>query len=521
MEIGANLNGALREVTAAARALRDITDKLGSLTGSPKAAGGNGAGAANAFGSGAPAAGAPADALVADGPSTMTLSPAQRRIIERVLNTFETGRPEGRYDAIAIFPDGPNRIRQITYGKTQTTEYGNLRQLIEMYAGAGGQLSAELRPYVELIGRTPLVDDERFKQLLRQAGSDPVMQRTQDAFFDRAYFQPALAWAERHGFTKALSMLVIYDSWIHSGRIRDDIRARFPERPPAFGGNEETWIAQYVAARHDWLTNHGNPVVRPSNYRTRDLMREVARANWDLAQLPILANGTPVDAGRGAFGAAEDALPMLPPADDNAPYLVPYLGTDGVYVGGAPPAAGSHDGAEDGAVWSEAEPPEGVAAGPGRRVGLTADGAAALAARILRHPNIALATIHPSGRVDEATARRNIEDTAAGRPAQRSSYEGAPGGVAVLDPRMLAGMLALADRASFLVTEIAGGRHSPNSRHYAGLGFDVGIINGRNVAASHPDVAAFRARCRELGATEVLGPGDRYHSTHIHAAWPR
>jgi hypothetical protein len=29
------------------------------------------------------------------------------------------------------------------------------------------------------------------------------------------------------------------------------------------------------------------------------------------------------------------------------------------------------------------------------------------------------------------------------------------------------------------------------------------------------------ARCRALGATEVLGPGDQGHDDHIHAAWPR
>ena len=169
------------------------------------------------------------------------LTEGQRRICERVINVFETGTIEGRYGAISIFHDGPNRIRQITYGRSQTTEYGNLRELVQMYADAGGTFSQELRSFVPQIGHTALVDNAQFKDLLRRAGNeDAVMRRTQDVFFDRRYFQPALRWAGENGFTRPLSILVIYNSFIHSGRIRTELRSRFPERPPAQGGNEET-----------------------------------------------------------------------------------------------------------------------------------------------------------------------------------------------------------------------------------------------------------------------------------------
>ena len=151
--------------------------------------------------------------------ATLDLSEGQRRICERVINVFETGTLEGKYGAISIFHDGPGRIRQITYGRSQTTEYGNLRQLVQMYADANGTFSARLRPFIDKIGRTALVDDDTFKDLLRRAGNeDPIMRTTQDLFFERRYFQPALSWARSNGFTRALSMLVIYDSFIHSGR---------------------------------------------------------------------------------------------------------------------------------------------------------------------------------------------------------------------------------------------------------------------------------------------------------------
>jgi hypothetical protein len=86
---------------------------------------------------------------------------------------------------------------------------------------------------------------------------------------------------------------------------------------------------------------------------------------------------------------------------------------------------------------------------------------------------------------------------------------------------MLRGLLALAQEYSFSISEIAGGSHSSNSRHYAGVAADFNKVNGRPINAGHPDLIAFKARCRALGATEVLGPGAPGHATHVHAAWPR
>ena len=240
---------------------------------------------------------AAAPPVAAQGGTLIQLTPDQRVICERVINAFETGSIQGDYSNITIFHDGPGDVRQITYGRAQTTEYGNLRELVTMYAAASGTFSNDLRGYIDRIPSDGLVDDSRFKDLLHRAGAeDPIMRRTQDTFFDRRYFQPALNWAQTNGFSRALSVLVIYDSYIHSGQIRDELRARCPENVPARGGNEQIWVQQYVAVRNDWLQNHPRPVVRASAYRTRDLAREIARGNWDLNMLPISANGVQVDA---------------------------------------------------------------------------------------------------------------------------------------------------------------------------------------------------------------------------------
>lgn len=145
---------------------------------------------------------------------------------------------------------------------------------------------------------------------------------------------------------------------------------------------------------------------------------------------------------------------------------------------------------------------------------------AQLATSILNNHRITLATSHVSGVHDNATARQNIIDTANGGKAHRSSYGGAPGGTVYLSVNMLQGMLTLANTYTFRVTEIAGGSHTTGSLHYAGRAFDVDTINGRPVNSSNPYYRAFMQRGRSLGATEVLGPGDPGHSTHVHLGWP-
>jgi chitosanase len=170
----------------------------------------------------------------------MNLTAQQKRICEQVVNVFETGSVQGDYGAISIFSDGPNGMRQITYGRSQTTEYGHLEMLITMYVNASGAFSERLRPYIPKIGDIPLVDDSQFKQLLRDAGkNDPKMREVQDEFFDKKYFQPAIAWATANGFALPLSALVVYDWFMHSGGILWFLRKRFPESPPANGGNEK------------------------------------------------------------------------------------------------------------------------------------------------------------------------------------------------------------------------------------------------------------------------------------------
>jgi chitosanase len=218
----------------------------------------------------------------------------QKTKILRVINVFETGSPDGKYDSLVVFADGKNNTRQVTFGRSQTTEQGNLKALLEMYASRNGIFSAQFRPFIAIIGKTPLADNLEFKNLLRKSAREDVVMRTcQDDFFDKLYYQPAQHFFEINLLTEALSMLVVYDSYIHSGSVPSFLRERFAENIPLNGGNERKWVTQYVEARHNWLANHPKKILQNTVYRTKCFKDQIASGNWDLAKA-IQTNGVTV-----------------------------------------------------------------------------------------------------------------------------------------------------------------------------------------------------------------------------------
>ena len=217
----------------------------------------------------------------------------QKKKIQSILNVFETGSIGGDYGNVSIFSDGPKDRRQITYGRSQTTEWGHLPSLVKEYVQAEGKYSSFFQPYLPKIGKVSLVEDVKFINKLKDAGKDPVMQKTQDVFFDEHYWAPAYGFVKANGFTLPLSGLVIYDSYIHSGSVPDFLRSKFPAKVPAKGGNEKQWIEQYLNVRNSWLANHTRPILRKTTYRTKNMIAAVKENNWDLSKT-FVANGLKV-----------------------------------------------------------------------------------------------------------------------------------------------------------------------------------------------------------------------------------
>jgi len=223
----------------------------------------------------------------------MKLSAEQKRTIVAIVNVFETGDTEGDYGAVSIFADAPDGHKQITYGRSQTTENAGLKDLLLMYAEQFGAYSHELQRYIPSIKKWTLYTDLEFRRLLKAAGTDPIMRRCQDKIFEEQYFNPAMKWADDNLFFLPLSALVIYDSFIHSGSVPSWLRNKFPEPIPANGGTEKEWVREYVKTRGDWLKTAANPALHSTVYRTDTFSTLIKNDNWMLV-LPITAHGVKI-----------------------------------------------------------------------------------------------------------------------------------------------------------------------------------------------------------------------------------
>lgn len=227
------------------------------------------------------------------------LTKDQKYVIDCVLAIFETGKiPTAKsYSTCTVLSDGAG----ISYGKHQATDKaGSLDAIVKAYIAKKGKLADELRPFVASIeaNESAKADPKNLPanvkalvELLKKAGEDPVMQACQDDVFDANYFAPALKHADSAGVKTALGVLVIYDTCIHSGPGGvDKIRAKFAAKSPANGGDEKTWVIEYIKARRDWLLANSNPIVQKCVYR-QDAMMEIVKAdNWDL-KMPLTVRG--------------------------------------------------------------------------------------------------------------------------------------------------------------------------------------------------------------------------------------
>ena len=220
----------------------------------------------------------------------MQLTALQKSAAQAIVNIFETGSIRGNYADVTLLPGDSG---QLTYGRSQTTlASGNLFLLIEDYCNQNnGSLSADLKPYLSKLQACDcsLNNDATFRGLLKDAGSDPVMQDVQDAFFDRVYWDPAMRSADALGAQSALGAAIVYDSTVHGSwaQVRDMTRKQFGELKQI---GEVQWMSDYVETRRQWLATYPNPLLHKTVYRM-DAFRVIINAgNWKLG-LPLVVRG--------------------------------------------------------------------------------------------------------------------------------------------------------------------------------------------------------------------------------------
>ena len=238
------------------------------------------------------------------------LTKTQKAIAQAIVNVFETGRIRGDYGNVTVLQGDKGHL---TYGRSQTTlSSGNLALLIHDYCNADGEFASELIPFLSAFDRRDVALDTnvQVKDLLRRAGSDPIMQQVQDAFFDRVYWTPALVSAGALKLTLALSATVVYDSCVHGSfrRIRDRVNAEIGVPEDA---GEKTWISQYVAKRREFLLA-ASPPLPNTVYRMDTFNTCIRQRKWAL-ELPITAHGVVIS--NVSLGAAHSE-PVIVSAED-------------------------------------------------------------------------------------------------------------------------------------------------------------------------------------------------------------
>ena len=218
----------------------------------------------------------------------------QKKAAQSIVNIFETGRPRGDYGQVTLLPGDSGHL---TYGRSQTTlASGNLYLLLKAYCEtAGAGFAAGLGEYLEGLADKDIAldNDTPFRNLLRDAGSDPVMHDVQDEFFDRVYWTPSVQHANDIGISTALGIGVVYDSHVHGSwqRMRDRTNSTHG-LVDAIG--EKVWTENYIQERRDWLANHSKTILHKTVYRMDAFRKLIDAANWELA-LPFRVRGVLID----------------------------------------------------------------------------------------------------------------------------------------------------------------------------------------------------------------------------------
>ena len=251
----------------------------------------------------------------------MALNDYQQQAAKAIVNIFETGRLKGDYGRVTVAADDPGHL---SYGRSQTTlASGNLFLLIHQYCTApNARLGARLSPFLGRLRDRDLTLDTDFelKTILAEAGSDPVMQKVQDQFFDASYWQPANRLAAGLNLTSALGVTTVYDSVIHGSfqRIKASTQASFQGAPAP---DEKQWVARYLALRHAWLANHTNLLLRKTVYRMTTLQELTTTNKWEL-EAPLKIRGINITQLSFDVGSADAEGDTPAPASAHDPNQV-------------------------------------------------------------------------------------------------------------------------------------------------------------------------------------------------------
>jgi chitosanase len=205
------------------------------------------------------------------GPSTVTLSGAQRHITDELVSVFENATTEPAYDYVENLADG----RGFTCGKIGfTTSSTEVRDVVSAFAGQRPDtaLARHLPRLIDLAatGSADTAGLDGFAADWAGAAADPAFRSVQDTVADRIAFDPALATARRLGVRTALGVAIVYDTVVQHGSAEDPDgtpalvaeAGRSAGGLPADGVPEQRWLTALLTVREDHLRHAAEPATR-------------------------------------------------------------------------------------------------------------------------------------------------------------------------------------------------------------------------------------------------------------------
>ena len=226
---------------------------------------------------------------------------SEKDMIDTLTGIFEGGS----YCAIADSPTGSKG--GLSFGKHQVSEVqGTLLALLRNYTNKPHAMSSNLNrinPHIALFNSTGTKytgnagERDSFKNALKIACQDPVMQQAQDEFFEAVYFKPAMRHSTDFGITTLLGRSMFYDIAIQAGPTRLTFYRAALDRwnlehpgsnataclPKDQSGPDETTFLSYVcAARRSEMLRSSSKDYKASVYRPDEFDKLLASGNLDL-----------------------------------------------------------------------------------------------------------------------------------------------------------------------------------------------------------------------------------------------
>lgn len=199
----------------------------------------------------------------------------------------------------------------VSYGKYQFTAHNgkssSLAQVLDQYASNGGAQAEQAKKYSEIIkngGGAGLRNDKGFEAMLKGASGEKAMQDAQEQTFDKRYYNPAMAFAQKSGINVVRNQRVagfLADTNVQGGM--QDVTASAQKKLAAQGldfktATEDQQLQALSEARKERLLRVAADKEAKGDTTTARMLRNDASSGGRVDKLVGQLKNTKIDTSR-------------------------------------------------------------------------------------------------------------------------------------------------------------------------------------------------------------------------------